>query len=381
VIGETKWYANLKKMEADNQVISEWTHQLIAFLDKNEAILKEIDEGVIVFDLAGKAAVANSSAARLLERPVREIMRCDVSTLAGKEVNINGQEQALDLRQGDKALLINLVPIHDAWGQRICTVAVFHNLLQEAELDRARDDFVSLASHELRTPLSAVLGYIDMLKEDVYGPLTNQQRSAVERAAANTEQLVSLVNNLLDQAQIQAGGLTLNHVPFSPIKLIDSVQTVMTLAARRKGLQLTTSIADDVPAMLTGDFQRLCQVVATLLDNAVKFTDSGTIHVGIYKPSTHHWAVEVSDTGCGIPPEAQRDIFAPFRQADDPMRREYRGAGLGLSIARQLVDRMGGEIKLESEVGLGSTFTVVLPFNLDIIEGLPSKDSGESVGT
>jgi two-component system sensor histidine kinase ResE len=348
-------------MKADSQSISKETHELIEFLEKNEAILKEIDEGVIIFDLDGRAATANPSAARLLERPVCEIVGCDIGTLAGEGAQVDGQEQVLDLRRGDKTLLVNLVPIHDASGWRICTVAVFHNLLQEAELDRARNDFVSLASHELRTPLGAVLGYIDMLKEDVYGPLTSQQRSAVERAAVNTEQLVSLINNLLDQAQIQAGGLTLNYVPFSPVKLIDNVQTVMALAARRKGLKLTTSIADDVPAMLYGDFQRLRQVLTNLLDNAIKFTENGQIHLEIYKPDAHYWAVEVSDTGCGIPPEAQRDIFAPFRQADDPMKRAHRGAGLGLSIARQLVDRMGGEIKLESEVGQGSTFTVVLP--------------------
>jgi signal transduction histidine kinase len=203
-----------------------------------------------------------------------------------------------------------------------------------------------------------------MLKEDVYGPLTNQQRSAVERAAANTEQLVSLVTTLLDQAQIQAGGLTLNYVPFSPVKLIDSVQ--MTLAARRQGLELTTSIADDVPAMLYGDFQRLRQIVANLLENAVKFANSETVHIGIYKPDAHHWAVGVSGTGYVIPPEAQHDILAPFRQADGPMQQEYRSAGLGLSIVRQLVDRMGGEINLESKVGLGGTFTVVLPLALGV---------------
>lgn len=368
-------------MEADNQSVSERTRQLIEFLDKNEAILKEIDEGVIVFDLDGRAAIANPSAARLLERPVHEIMGRDIGELAGEEVKDDGQGQVLNLRRGDKTLLVSLVPIHDAWGQRVCTVAVFHNLLQEAELDRARNDFVSLASHELRTPLGAVLGYIDMLKEDVYGPLTSQQRRAVERAAANTEQLVSLINNLLDQAQIQAGGLTLNYVPFSPVKLIDSVQTAMTLAARRKGLKLTTSIADDVPAMLYGDFQRLRQIVTNLLDNAVKFTDSGAVHVGVYKPDMHHWAVGVSDTGRGIPPEAQRDIFVPFRQAGDPMQREYQGAGLGLSIVRQLVDRMEGEIKLESEVELGSTFTVVLPLTLDGVEGVSSADGGGSIYT
>jgi signal transduction histidine kinase len=302
---------------------------------------------------------------------VCEIMGCDLGALVGKEVGVNGQEQILALRQDDKALVVNLVPVHDASGQKVCTVAVFHSLLQEAELlDRARDDFVSLASHELRTPLSAVLGYIDMLKEDVYGPLTSQQRGAVERAAANAEQLVSLVNNLLDQAQIQSGGLTLNYVPFAPVKLIDTVQTLMTLAARHRGLKLTAGVAADVPAMLYGDFQRLCQILTNLLDNAVKFTDSGTVEVEIYRPDAHHWALKVSDTGCGIPPEARRDIFAPFRQADDPLRWECRGAGLGLSIVQQLVDRMKGEIRLESEVGQGSTFVVVLPLILGGVEGV-----------
>jgi signal transduction histidine kinase len=366
-------------MKAGNQSVSERTRQLIEFLDKNEAVLKEIDEGVVIFDLGGRAAIANPSAARLLEWPVCEIMGCDVSTLVGKEVEVDGREQVLELRRGDKVLLVNLVPIHDAWGQRICTVGVFHNLAQEAELDRARNDFVSLTSHELRTPLSAVLGYIDMLKEDVYGPLTNQQRGAVERAAINTQQLVSLINNLLDQAQIQAGGLTLNYVPFSPVQLVDSVQ--MTLAARRQGLKLTTSIADDVPAMLYGDFQRLCQVVTNLLDNVVKFADSGTVHVGIYKPDARHWAVRVSDIGHGILPEAQRDIFAPFRWTGGPMQREYRDTRFGLSIVRQLVERMKGKVKLESEVGRGTRFTVVLPLALEGVEGVSSGDDRESIGT
>jgi signal transduction histidine kinase len=346
-------------MKADNQGVYGRTRQLAEFLDKNEAILKEIDEGVIVFDLDGEAAIANPSAARLLERPVCEIMGCDVGALVGIEVKVNSREQVLELRRDDRTLLVNLVPIHDAWGQRVCTVAVFHNLFQEAELDRARNDLVSLASHELRTPLSAVLGYIDMLREDVYGPLTGQQRDAVERAAANTEQLVSLINNLLDQAQIQAGGLTLNCVPFSPVQLIDSVQ--MTLAARCKGLELKTGIANDVPATLYGDFQRLRQIVTNLLDNVVRFTDGGAVHVKIYKPESRHWAVEVSGAGRGIPPEAQRDILALFQQADDSAQPEYREVRLGLFIVRQLVDRMGGEIKLESGWEMGIKFTVILP--------------------
>lgn len=363
-------------MKTDNQDISERTHRLVEFLDKNEAILKEIEEGIIVFDLDGRAAIANPAAARFLERPACEIMGCEIDALAGEKARADSQEQVFELRQGNKALLVNLVPIHDAWDQRVCTVAVFHNLLHEAELDRARNDLVSLTSHELRTPLSAVLGYIDMLKEDVYGPLTSQQRGAVERASANTEQLVNLINNLLDQAQIQAGGLTLNYVPFSPIKLIDSVQ--MELVARRKGLRLTTSIADDVPATLYGDFQRLRQIVTNLIGNTAKFINSGTVRLEVYRPDAHRWAIEVSDTGCD---SSSADVSAPFWQADGSMQREYQSAGLGLSIVRQLVDRMGGEVNLESEVGLGSTFTVFLPLVSSNVEGVSRGNGGKSICT
>jgi signal transduction histidine kinase len=339
----------------------EQTHHLVEFLEKNKAILDEIDEGIVVFDLDDKAATANPAAAHLLERSVGEIAGCDVSSLVGGNARINGRGQVLELDRDGKTLLVNLVPICDTFGEKICTVAVFHDLLQAAELARIKNEFVSLASHELRTPLCAVLGYIDMLKEDVYGPLTNRQRGAVERAAVNTGQLVSLINNLLDQAQIQTGGLALHYVPFAPVKLIDNVQMVMALVAHHKGLNLTASIADDVPPMLYGDFQRLCQILTNLIDNAIKFTDEGAIRMAIYRPTIQHWALEVSDTGRGIPPDAQRDIFAPFRQADGPMEREYRGAGLGLAIVQQLVKRMNGEINLESEVGKGSTFTVTLP--------------------
>jgi signal transduction histidine kinase len=360
-----------------SQRASEQTRQLAKFLDENEAVLKDIDEGVVIFDLDGRAAAVNPAAARLLARPVRELVDRDISALAGENVRVHhGQVQTLKLYQGDKVLLMSLAPVRDTSGQTICTVAVIHDSAHRAEVDRIRSDFVCLASHELRTPLSAVLGYIDMLREDVYGPLTNQQRGAVDRAAANTEQLVSLVNNLLDQAQIEAGGLALNNVPFVPGKLVENVQTVMSMAARHKGLELTTHIADDMPGMLYGDFQRLCQILTNLVDNAIKFTESGAVHLQVYKPAEDRWALEVSDTGCGIPQEAQSYIFTPFRQGDDPMQREYRGAGLGLSIVQQLVALMDGEIRLESEVGKGSTFTVVLPLVAGNVER-PSSEAGE----
>jgi signal transduction histidine kinase len=344
-----------------NGKASELAHQLTKFLEKNEAILRDIEEGVIIFDLDDHAVAANPVAACLLGRPVHEIIRSDIGILVGKEATIEKNRHAFELDLDDEALLINLVPVCDPAGRTICTVAILHNLTQETERESARNGFVNLASHELRTPLSAVLGYIDMLREDVYGPLTTRQRSAVERAAANTEQLINQISGLLDQAQIQTGGLTLHQAPFATIKLVDNVQTVMSRTARYKGLELTTCIADDVPPVLYGDFQRLCLILANLVESAIKRTINGTVHVEIFKPDADHWAFKVSDTGGGISEETQARIIAPFHRSITLMGHDCQGVGLELSIVKQLVALMNGEITLKSEAGKGSTFTVILP--------------------
>jgi signal transduction histidine kinase len=361
-----------------NKATSELRHQLTKFLKKNEAILRDIEEGVVIFDLNDRAVAANPAAARLLERPMHEITHCDIGTLLGKEKEAvrDRNDGILELDLDSETLLINLVPVCAPSGKTLCTVAVLHDLTQAVEGASTRDGFVNLASHELRTPLSAVLGYIDMLREDVYGPLTTQQRSAVERAAANTEQLVNLISGLLDQAQIQAGRLALHHTPFATIKLVDNVQTVMTRAARYKGLKLTTCIAEDVPPVLYGDFQRLCLILANMVENAIKCTTSGMVHIEILKPSADHWAMRVSDTGSGISEEARAHVVAPFQQATTLMGHGCQGVGLELSIVKQLVALMNGKIELESEAGMGSTFTVTLPLLPSDIEGF-LQDEGD----
>jgi signal transduction histidine kinase len=160
---------------------------------------------------------------------------------------------------------------------------------------------------------------------------------------------------------MEVGQLSLNVVPFVPRKLIGNVQSAMSILAENKGLKLTSEVVDDVPPVLLGDSQRLYQILINLVSNGIKYTEQGTVHVRVYTPDRDHWVLEVSDTGCGIPVAARTDIFLPFLQADEPIRREHRGAGLGLSIVQQLVILMDGEIELESEVGRGSTFRVVLP--------------------
>jgi signal transduction histidine kinase len=232
------------------------------------------------------------------------------------------------------------------------------------ELDRLKSRFLSMVSHDLRTPLNAILGFAEMLDAGVYGPLVEKQQGAVNRIVANVGRQMSLVNDLLDQARIEAGRLSLETTAFAPSDLIDGLVSEMGTLAQTKGLELSYHIVDNVPATLSGDPQRLHQILANLVGNAIKFTEQGSVHLRVFLPDKTRWALEVSDTGPGIPKEAGEYIFDAFRQVDSSDTRKHSGVGLGLSIVKQLTTLMGGEITLESEVGRGSTFTVVLPLVL-----------------
>jgi signal transduction histidine kinase len=231
------------------------------------------------------------------------------------------------------------------------------------ELDRLKSRFVSMVSHELRTPLGAIQGFTEMLQAGIYGSLSEKQENALWRVERNTTKLLNIVNDLLDQARIEAGELSLHAAPFSPDVLIDDLQSTVAVLAEQKGLDLTVKVDEDVPRPLYGDKERLHQVLVNLATNAIKFTDEGGIHVRIGRADGDHsrWAMEVSDTGPGISHKDKDLVFTPFRRVDDSMTRQHTGVGLGLSIVKQLVELMEGDITLESELGRGSTFTVVLP--------------------
>ncbi len=236
------------------------------------------------------------------------------------------------------------------------------------ELDRLKSRFVSMVSHELRTPLNAIQGFAEMIEAGIYGPIEEKQENALDRIIANAKRLLGIVNELLDQARMEAGQIVLKITSFSPAELTDDFHSTMDVLAENKGLTLTTEVTPNMPAMLHGDRERLHQIVVNLVNNALKFTEEGGIHVRLHRPDADHWAIDVIDTGAGIPKEAQAYIFEPFRQVDGSETRTHKGVGLGLSIVKQLTELMGGEITIESEVGQGSTFTVVLPLTPPQVE-------------
>jgi PAS domain S-box-containing protein len=364
-----------------DQRVRNRTRELAESLSKTEAILESTADGIIVFDSNGKPAVANPAITNLLAHPADEIVNHDFETLMSTAVNgedremINNLLRGEEMRQpsvkfawGRKTLSASVAPVHLESGEEVGTVAVFRDFTREAEIDRMKSTFVSIASHELRTPLNAIMGYTEMLQEGVYGELTDRQRGAMDRLMSNTSHMLGLVNNLLDRARIEAGTLTLNVSEFFPAQLVDGVIGVMSVMAQNKGLKLTSHIADDVPTALEGDWQRLHQILINFVNNAIKFTEEGSVDIRLYMAGEDRWVMAVADTGIGIPEDAQSYIFDPFRQVDDSATREYGGAGLGLSIVKQLVEMMGGRIELESEVGKGSTFTVILPLTPPVVE-------------
>ncbi|MBW8012938.1 MAG: PAS domain S-box protein [Chloroflexi bacterium] len=216
-------------------------------------------------------------------------------------------------------------------------------------------------SHEFRTPLTAILGYAEMLQAGIFDPLTEGQHTTISRILASSEQMATLVNNLLDQAQIEDGRLTLNPSEFTPLDLLESIRKVFSLLADAKGIDFICQIDDAFPQLLVGDYPRLHQILMNLVNNAIKFTDSGQVQVHFSRPDDSLWKIQVSDTGSGIPLEVQAIIFDAFRQADSSVTRRFTGVGLGLTIVKELVNKMEGKITIESQDEKGSKFTILLP--------------------
>jgi PAS domain S-box-containing protein len=232
---------------------------------------------------------------------------------------------------------------------------------QAIEANRLKSQLLARVSHELRIPLSGIMGFAELLRDNAYGQLTDEQRRVMEQILDSTNYLTKLIEDLLHQAQMEAKAIQLHREPVALKELFRNVQKNMSVLARTKKLSLSGVYSDDLPDTITGDSQHLQQIMFNLLGNAIKFTKNGGVQIRASRPDAEHWTFEVSDTGIGIPEEAHERIFEPFQQVEGLTEEENLGTGLGLAIAHQLVELMGGTIKVSSKLNVGSTFTVTLP--------------------
>ena len=226
-----------------------------------------------------------------------------------------------------------------------------------------KSQFLANMSHELRTPLNAILGYAELLLDGIYGELSEKARGVLERVQSNGKHLLGLINDVLDLSKIEAGQLTLAIEDYAIPAVVHSVVSATESLAKAKGLNLASSVPRNLP-MARGDERRLTQVLLNLVGNAIKFTDTGQVGISVAL-ADGRFDLAVSDTGPGIAPADQARIFEEFQQVDNSSTRRKGGTGLGLSISKKIVELHGGTISVDSELGKGSTFHVVIPIRVE----------------
>ncbi|HJU74059.1 MAG TPA: HAMP domain-containing sensor histidine kinase [Gemmatimonadaceae bacterium] len=229
--------------------------------------------------------------------------------------------------------------------------------------NQAKSAFLATLSHELRTPVAALVGYGELLSDGVAGSLNPSQRDLVERMRSVTDQLSAIIDQLLSFSAIEGGREIVRPSTIAVGELLAAIAIAVDPMARRKGLKVILDFAAS-PESIESDFDKVRRILVSLAENAVKFTDSGQVTLAAIENSGMI-RFEVRDTGPGIPREAHRRIFEPFAQLEPGLTRRHGGTGLGLFIAQRLAGLLGGCVQLQSELGAGSTFTLLIPTHLD----------------
>lgn len=301
---------------------------------KNAAILNGVADGVVVLDEHDQVVLANPVALSLMGSGLAAL-----TAVQTQQQELRGRVLAFE------------------WSHvnGVGKVAIVRDISRQVEIERAKDAMLGVVSHEMRTPLAAIIGFAEMiaLRSDAVSEMAN-------RIQTNAQRLIHMVDDLLDHAQAQAGVLKIHSEPVSLSALMESVTKLVSGLAAEKRLQFKTELAPDLPDAVMSDGGRLQQILVNLIGNAIKFTEEGEIGAS-FRKTDEGWAMVVRDTGIGIPEERLPDIFEPFRRGSDYATRRHQGAGLGLSIVKTLVNLMDGRVEVESSMGKGSVFTVILP--------------------
>ena len=357
--------------------------------DRLRPIIESLPDGIVIVDHHGEIRFANPAAARLFNRELHELVGTPFGTalVAGETTEMEivrrggGDLSYAELRivetdwEGEMVDLVSLRDITDRKHaeERTHQLACEREARLEAEAaSQAKSDFLAIMSHELRTPLNAILGYSELMELGISGDLTDAMRKQVGRIRISAKHLLSLVNDVLDLAKVEAGKLSVATVPAPVADAITAAVTLTQTHALEKNLDLRVAPgAEELPAYI-GDDQRVRQILVNLLSNAVKSTASGgkiTLESVVSAPQpgarllprNSYICIRVSDTGAGIAKEKLEAIFEPFVQAESGPTRPQEGSGLGLTIGRKLARAMGGDLTVVSEIAEGSTFTLWLP--------------------
>lgn len=331
-----------------------------------QAILSSIAEGVLWEDQNHQVTTMNPAADELLSllsgqframKPVREI------------------ETSSDARRfeiGDRVISVETSPVTMPDGQQHGNVMVMRDITRETEVDHLKDEFIAQISHELRTPLTSIMGYSDLLLRAVGGPANEQQRNFLETINRHANGLVGMITELLDFIQLEAGSLGLRLDPMSLESVVWDVAQEEEARFKEKDIQFSVQVDSPIPRMM-GDERRLHWALFHLLDNACKFTPEGGEVTLSLNANENTVTVQIKDTGIGIAQEDQPHLFTRFYRVSLERTVDVRGQGVGLYIAKAIVEGHGGEIWVESELGQGSTFSFTLPLDAGARVQKPSE--------
>ena len=361
------------------------------------AALDTLTEGLLVIDRKQNIVLANEAFASFLGRPPESLvgtqasslawLTADGTALAGTDIpwdralatgnlQTNEMVRMADTFGKTHTFIVNCAPVLGAKGKPGGALVSLEDVTQLEEnkielgiakeraeaANRAKSDFLANMSHDIRTPMNAILGFTDLLRRG-FGKNQDDARRYLETIYSSGKHLLDLINDILDLSKVEAGALEVEQIACAPHLLIHEVVTALGVKAREKDITLEFKTEGMVPATIQSDPTCLRRIITNLVGNAVKFTEHGSVSVTlrlIKSDGEPQIAIDVSDTGIGIPSERLDSMFDPFSQADSSVTRRFGGTGLGLTISRRMARAMGGDITANSEIGKGSTFTVTV---------------------
>jgi len=341
---------------------------------ETEAVIRSIAQGLVVVNPNGKVVMMNPTAEKLLGtskkdkigKSILENLKKEELVTLTKESSDGGEEKEIEIISKDdetkKILKSSSAVIENEDGQTVGMVSMLSDVTKQRELDEMKENFVSNVTHELRTPLVAVQKSITMLLDKNVGQITEDQQNFLSIASRNLEKLSKLIDNLLDLSKLEAGKVKLELKALSIGKVITESVESLSAWAKSKSIEVTTDIQAKIPKV-DCDPDKLSQVLNNLIGNAIKFTPTSgniTISAGLDK-NTNDLKVTIADTGAGIEEEDLTKIFDKFSQAGNKTLTGISGTGIGLSVAKEIVELHGGKIWAEAKDGGGAKFTFTLP--------------------
>ncbi|MDY7039720.1 MAG: ATP-binding protein, partial [Chloroflexota bacterium] len=344
------------------------------------AILESITDGVVVIDVEGIVLSVNRSAQQLLGVSEKEAVGQDVQTLYSNlpkdvtdavvetvsrlitafSIQSCPPQAEVMLERDGRVISAHFAPILDEEHECLGIVTVLRDVTREREIAQAKSEFVSTVAHELRTPMTSIKGYADLILSGAAGTVSETQEQFLRVIRSNVERLAALVNDLLDISRIEAGRAKFEVLPLRVDEVAYDVVASLQAEIASGNLELELDIPPGLPAV-QGDRNRIVQVLTNLLGNAYKYTPPGGRITLSVRHTDGELQVDVSDTGIGIAPDDLDRVFERFYRADHEFVREQAGTGLGLPIAKSIVEMHGGRIWVRSELGKGSTFSFSLP--------------------